>query len=710
MKKNRLLLTICPILVLSSCKVGVVEKESESQSSESIQSSVESNENKSSDSSGKIVNPENAKFKLVMNGEIYPNQFRSIYAILNEGVTGTVKFESSNTDVLHVSEIEGVTNEALITAMGEGSATISAYLEGEENILVTKEVTIAHGTAMPDATFAKLQGSMKVTMEEKYYDYDEHLNPTLVGQDDIVTIYEEVEDATNYHGTDAYQIDVKNHTTGKSTFSQKFVRNGVRLAVEQLTKDNTVTKITQYDEDGEEYNWVNSYYENLFYYDKDDEDANPTVTAADFETYDNGKSYVYTGSSIWATTYLTVSFVMSNITPDEFKITVDGDNIGFEITVDPYAEDGETKGGQVITGEASEIGTATIDHLEPYAHETYHDGLETARAEMENAKNYTTVYTLTDDEGTTTYTLTYTEDTVEEKIVAPDGTITHDGAHKNGTGYFTYEYDDATGKLTKTKDYEADFNAVDRYPTFDFAVEVLGEGVNDVYSSRGDTTGGFISYCLAMPKYIYYYYAVDGATKVTMKDGHFTKMEATLYSSTLADEIQFSGTISNLGTTTLNYDWDSIITPAEPEAYPDILLASLQEWGVDELIPYLYPTNVGYENYVVSRYHWRDSSGTMDSTYAKLASFKTNKFETDELRDAYIESYKALLIENGWTLTEEVDDNLGYTYYSSPDDTYKLSVGAYKYYSGGSATKAVVFTFTNAAEKLTVPSSYFADD
>lgn len=705
MKKKLLILTLCPIFVLASCNGGE-ETKSESNQTDSANSQVSDSAESSNDTP---VNPANAKFKLVMNGELYPNQFRSIYAILNEGVTGNVKFSSSNTEVLRVSEMEDVSNEALITAIGEGTATISAYLEGEEDVVVTKEITIAHGTAMPEATFSKLQGSMKVTLEEKYYDYDANLNPTAQGQDDIVTIYEEVEDATNYHGTDAYQIDVKNHATGVSTFSEKFVRNGVRLAVEQLTKDNTISKITQYDEDGEEYNWVNSYYENLFYYDKDDEDAKPTVKATDFETYDGGKTYVYTGSSIWATTYLTVSFVMSNITPDEFAITVDGENLGFEITVDPYAKDGETKGGQVITGTVSEVGTAKIDHLQPYAHETYHDALETARAELQNAKNYTTTYTLKDEDGTSTYTITYTEDTVEQKIVTPDGKITHNGAHKNGTGYFTYEYDDATGTLTKTKDYEAAFDAVNRYPTFDFAVEVLGEGVNNVYSSRGDTTGGFISYCFAMPNFTYYYYDVDGATKVTMENGHFTKMEATLYSSTLADEIQFSGTISNIGTTTLNYDWSSIVTPAAPETYPEKLLASMKEWGVEQLFPYLYPTNVGYADNVIGRYHWKDSNGDTNSSYAKVAFFTTNKFETNELRDAYIENYKALLVTNGWTLTEEEDDNLGYKYYSSPDGTYKLSVGPNKYYSGGSGLKDVIFTFTNAEEKMVVPSSYFSD-
>lgn len=714
MKNKLAVLSLASILLLGACQNDVPSSSAGSSEIGDESSSNEIKDNTSSeetkDSTGGEVNPEKAKFTLEMNGELRLNQSRSIYAILKEGQTGTVKFSSSDPNVIRASEMSGVTNEALLSAVGEGSATISAYLEGEEDILVTKEITIAHGQVLPQETFNKLTSGMKVSSTQKLFDYDEKLNPTLNSQFDITTIYEENSDMETYHGTDAYQIDVINHATGKNTFSRKYVRNGVRLAVEQLTKDNTISKITQFSDEGDEYNWVNSYYENLFFTDEEN-GGTPTVQASDFETFDDGASYEYVGKNLWATTYLTVSLVMEDITPDEFKITVDGDNLGFHIVTDPFAKDGETKGGQVIDSTISEIGTATIDHIQPFAHETYHDQLEVARLELANSKNYTSTYTLKDsDNEITTYTLTYTEDTVEEKIVDSTGKIiAHDGAHREGNGYITYNYDDSTGTLTKKKSYEASFDSVNRYPTFDFAIEVLGEGKNGVYTSRGDYTGDFIGYCWNLPKYCTYY-TVNGDTQVTMENGHLTGMKATLASSTLADEIKFEGTFSNIGTTTINYDWSQIETPDEPTNYEGTLLTYLQAWGVEDIIPFLYPTNTGYRDWEVSRTYWKDSSGHMDYNYAKYAYFRTNDFENSTQRDAYITNYKALLVENGWTLSEEEDANLGYIYYVSQDGEWKLSVGPNRNWSGGSATNAVCFTFTNKTNKMAMPDIYNDSD
>ncbi len=700
--KQRKILILTSALLLGSCA------SSGGSASESLDSTIGNSSGEvTSSSSTKDVTPENAKFTLMMNGDLHLNQSRSIYAILKEGVSGNVVFESSDPNVVRASKMEGISNEALLTAVSEGEAIISAHLEGEEDVIVSKTFNIAHGTALSSEVFDKLTGGMKVELTQTLYDYDRELNPTLFEQSDITTIYEEVDDMDSYHNTDAYQITVKDHKTQNVTYERKYVRNGVRLATEYLNKDNKIGKATLFNDDGDEYKWVNSYYENLFKY-EENTDMEPLVTATDFESFDGGKTYSYVGDSLWATTYLACSLVLQDITPDEFAITVDGDSLGIYFVTDPFGKDGVTnKGGQIVEGKVSEIGTAKIEHIKPYVHETYHDDLEMAREEIATSKNYTATYSIDGDDGKTTYTMVYTDDTIEEKIVDSNGKIlAHDGAHKDGTGYFTYTYDDATGTLTKTKNYVASWDSINRYPTFDFAVEVFGPANDGVYKSRGEHTGSLLSYCFNLPKYAYYY-SVNGEVSLTLNGGHFASMKGQLTSSSLNDTIEFSGEFSNVGSTTLNYDWSSIVDQTEPTEYPETLLASLKEWGVDKVAPYLYPTNTGYRDYGVAWARWRDASGNMDSSYSKYVSFKTNEFETTEQRDSYISKYKELLVSLGWTLTEEQDENMGYLFYVDPTGEWKLSVGENKNYYGGSSTKGVLFTITNKDNKLTTPSSYF---
>ena len=716
MNKKSIILCLASAMLLSAC--ATINSGSEPSSVETSGNPITSSDDATSETQESLPSAPTPSsesidskvgFKVVMFGDLYPNQMRSIYAVLDEGKTGNVIFESDNEEIVRCSNDQERGNEALLVAVSTGEVTISAHFEDDPTKVLTKKVIVKNGTALPESTFEKLTGGMKVTMSQSLYDYDDNLEPTLYKAYDVTTIYEENEDYASYpyHNTDAYQINVTEHGTNKVDFAKAYVRNGTRLAVEYINSNNQIGKASQFDDEGEEYRWVNSYYENQFKFDEEsDEEA--IVIAGDFETYDGGKTYHYVGDGIWATTYLTVSLVMSNITPDDFVITVDGDNLGFYIVTDPASTTGSTeKGGTVISGKVSEIGTATIDHLQPYAHESYHDALETARKELAGAKNYTTVYTLKDDEGTLTYTHIFTEDTIEQKIVDEKGNVkAHDGAHKTDTGYFTYEVDDSTGKLTKTKDYTSDFDSADvrRYPSFDFAVEILGRQENGSYVSKGDYTSDFVRYCWYLPTGWLNSYSVDDDVEVTLKDGHFSTMKANfVLSSTYgSDEVEFEGAYSNIETSAVDHDWAKIETPTEPTNFPATLLASLKEWGVDEVIPYLYPTNTGYADEAAYRAKYSND----EEEYAKYASFITNKFETSAQRDDYIEKYKALLLEKNWTLTNEEDADFGYMYYLDPTGEWKLSVGADASWSAGSRNNGVHFTFTNKDNKMLTPDSY----
>ena len=126
--KQRKILILTSALLLGSCA------SSGGSASESLDSTIGNSSGEvTSSSSTKDVTPENAKFTLMMNGDLHLNQSRSIYAILKEGVSGNVVFESSDPNVVRASKMEGISNEALLTAVSEGEAIISAHLEGEDN-------------------------------------------------------------------------------------------------------------------------------------------------------------------------------------------------------------------------------------------------------------------------------------------------------------------------------------------------------------------------------------------------------------------------------------------------------------------------------------------------------------------------------------------------------------------------------------------------
>lgn len=105
MKKEKLMI-FAAILLLGSCTTNG-ESSSEKENSEEITSS-----DVVSSASSKDVTPAKAKFTLAMNGNLHLNQSRSIYAILKEGVTGNVVFESSNPNIIRASKMEGISNEA----------------------------------------------------------------------------------------------------------------------------------------------------------------------------------------------------------------------------------------------------------------------------------------------------------------------------------------------------------------------------------------------------------------------------------------------------------------------------------------------------------------------------------------------------------------------------------------------------------------------
>ena len=130
--------------------------------------------------------------------------------------------------------------------------------------------------------------------------------------------------------------------------------------------------------------------------------------------------------------------------------------------------------------------------------------------------------------------------------------------------------------------------------------------------------------------------------------------------------VEIKTSFSNVGNTTVDIDFEKGSEPAEPtnwEQGNSALYAELVQWGIADVVPYLY-IKQNYEGY----------TGINGSMYAvNYVYFNTNLFDNETDRDAFIEAYRALLLANGFE-EDGVNSNTGYKLYTK--GSYSISVGA----------------------------------
>lgn len=710
MRKNKIgLSTLILLTLLGSCG-----KTTEPSTQPSTNPSATPTPKPNSSSTGKDTTSSNKelhtddRIKLKMMGNLYPNQQRSIYAIVDEYGNKDVNWTSSDESIVKVSRLENQEQEeALLTSMPDkfGTVIIKATMADDESIYSEMEVTVEEGEAMNEDMFKTVTGAAKFNINEKLYDYDYELNSTKVGDTDLEIIFEENDDSylfnLEYNLTDAYSVTAYDNIKQKETMNQAYVRNGSSLSKEYIDINNKLAKETLTNDEGNKRNF-DTNYANFLGVTGGESDY---FSYEDFATFDGGETYHYIGGYYYETLIPLMLLRRSNVALDDLYFSVTNGVIdGVTMVVDPAAtneSDPDTKYGFIATGTISEIGTAKIKHVEPFTHETYHDTIETARNASASSHNYTVKYSLDYGSSVNMYTMKFNEDAIDQ-VVTINGKTTHTGIKKTDTGYYEYSYNDTTKDLYIEKTHTTPFQSdtVNRYPTFAFSADIFADkNSNGAYVSRGGNgkNGQFVGQCLYLP-YMNGQYIDQGNLYIT--DGYVSKISTKLES--FEEEITIEANYSNYDSTTIDIDWTKAKEHDEPTSFQEAnssLYNEMKAWKIDNVVPYLY-AKPGWDN-TISHTNSLYDAGHND------CYFETKKFENETARDEFIENYKAKLVEEGWALTDKSNYNDSYAAYKLYTKTingnvYELSVSPYLNWNGVALNSVKIHVFSSA---LSVPDT-----
>lgn len=648
------------------------------------------------------------RIKLKMMGNLYPNQQRSIYAIVDEYGNKDVNWTSSDESIVKVSRLENQEQEeALLTSMPDkfGTVIIKATMADDESVYSEMKVTVEKGETMNEDMFKTVTGAAKFNINEKLYDYDYELNSTEKGDTDLEIIFEENDDSylfnLEYNLTDAYSVTAYDNIKQKETMNQAYVRNGSSLSKEYIDINNKLAKETLTNDEGNKRSF-DANYANFLGVTGGESDY---FSYEDFATFDGGKTYHYIGGYYYEALIPLMLLRRSNVALDDLYFSVTNGAIdGVTMVVDPAAtneSDPDTKYGFIATGTISEIGTAKIKHVEPFTHEAYHDTIETARNASASSHNYTVKYSLDYGSSVNMYTMKFNEDAIDQ-VVTINGKTTHTGIKKTDTGYYEYSYNDTTKDLYIEKTHTTPFQSdtVNRYPTFAFSADIFADkNSNGAYVSRGGNgkNGQFVGQCLYLP-YMNGQYIDQGNLYIT--DGYVSKISTKLES--FEEEITIEANYSNYDSTTIDIDWTKAKEHDEPTSFQEAnssLYNEMKAWKIDNVVPYLY-AKPGWDN-TISHTNSLYDAGHND------CYFETKKFENETARDEFIENYKAKLVEDGWALTDKSNYNDSYAAYKLYTKTingnvYELSVSPYLNWNGVAQDSVKIHVFSSA---LSVPDT-----
>ena len=679
MKKKKILslLTIIASLGLLSCTnvsstpAGSSEQPSSTGTQQNSSTSLDKPSSSSSIDkpiSSTTTSPiDDSTIRLITFGDLYPNSMRAFFAEV-DGLEGyTLIWSSSDENIVTISAREGSMREAFAVVRSLGECTISVKVSGRDDLVASKTFNITEGEAMPENLYTKVDGGVKVTSEDKLYNYDANFDKTLVQEFQGTTIFEETrpEDQSVDNLTDAYQIDILDITNdGEEDFHAKYVKTvGDKVGLEYISDQNTLESDRYYNDDGEDLSWEYSYYVNLL------NEADPEYGffgRENFRTYDGGETYHYIGGYL-GTSYLMANYLMVDITLDDLYFVVNDDqSLSMVGIIDPYnSEDplSEIRYGREIHIDFSETDTAKIDHLAPYEHEEYHDRIDEATEKMAQAKNYTATisYSLGSDHNYDfVTTFKFTEDTIDEVTVDSEGNITsHTGIHKKDeSSYVEYSYIDETKELSILETHYQAWDAVNRYPTFDFASEIFEES-NDpnIFVTREDSAT-FVAYCCYLATVANYATYMYPGSITLDENNNLVSFHGEAREFGESTTLSIDGTYSEVGTTVVDIDFESdVVIPDSWDT--DATASQISEFlvvnGIIDRVPYLY-SPVGYD------------TAAHNKTNDPVNMYYTTKdFATEEERDAFIQDYQDLMLTNGYTDSGEQLDNFPYKKYTNAD-------------------------------------------
>lgn len=697
MKTNKVFLSL--LLVTSLASITSCDDKGKTTSSSSSISSLTStgtssssplsSESTSSSSSTSSVGEETDKIELMMMGDLYINNMRSIYALVDESLKGQeLVWTSSDTNVISLTGVDASLPEAYLSARNYGTATITCSLANDPSIYVTKVVEVKEGEVMPVDLYKKVTGSVKFTSNQEMLSFDANYNSSVEESYTVTTIFEENKPTpdrlTEIEISDAYELVAKNNKTQEEEVYRYVRSSNDKVATEIITKDNTIGYDVVLNEDDQVLSWDGSFYVNMFNYPYG-------VTNEDFISVDGGKTYHFIGGYLNAS-YICASLFLMDMAPDDMYFTISDDNMSFSIDIDPYNSeaDAQVKYGQKIVSAISEVGTAKIQHLQVFEHEAYHDAIDEAITKMAGLKNYKVGYNVdfdgTDDDRY--YEFIYTEDTIDQKIMTSDkkGVISHTGIHKAADDQY-YEYivnNDGTISIEEIHNSYWETDKIKRYPTFDFASEIFADkDSNNRYISRCSGSN-YIRYMAYLPGTFDYVELEDNGYITLDDNGYIASAFAngTFYDEDVSISMEFSE--FNLADLELDFSNAGQTIPTSWEEDNPSLFEELTNWTVGDIplveqLPYLY-SSAGYDNYC----GWLrgDDGMTPKCVYFSTGDFETADGEDDvEAINKFIADYKALLLENDFSLTDMIDpDNDDAAFYTN--GTLNVSIAREMNWSG----------------------------
>lgn len=666
--KKKIIFAFSTLILLASCATktsnassSINEDNSNSQISNSGNSTTNTNQNSSyEESTSNFVTSyddiSKMKLSLKMFGELHLNGQRTIYA-LTENVPDEeeIVWESSNSDVINISARDGYSREGQMLVVGVGKCVIKAYLRNVPTIYATYEFNIEEGNVMPTSLYNKLRSSMTVSSIDRKLSYDKTFKETVDSIDEIETIYEETDslefekdDVLNL--TDCYQITVKNQKTGNVTYKKTYVEGRDKyVSTEYLTNKNEIAYERIKNSSDEEIRFDSSYYVNMF---NRTVDFNNTY----FQTYDNGKTYYYVGGYT-APINLCTSLFLEQISPDDFYISIlDNDELELHFVVDPYNSDSSESRlyGREMVSKISNIGTAKVDHIPLLEHKDYQDDLSEGLKKLRASRNYKVSYVLDYEGGSKrTFNYTFLEDAIDEEIIVNNTVTSHKGSKKESEStYYNYAVND-DGSISMTERHLQAWNAVNRYPTFDFCAEIFDRNEDKSYvGTTNDST--YLTTCFYLPKG-FEMYNYDKNTTITLDENNNFKTMSTVIDA-LGDKLTFTATFSNFETAKIDLDFSKLVPLPVAGSWEEesISLANaFSSWNLNkDDIPYLHPEN-GFSSSGLLY-----SSDSSKANGIKYVFIESENFTDTSKIEKYVEDYQYLLEEFGYTDTNKTLNQL----------------------------------------------------
>lgn len=631
-------------------------------------------ENKPSASSGKesestSQETDTKKRKIVLPVEPVLNRSIPIFAILPEGKSGVVTWTSSNKEIISVSSRPSLTDsndptknwktEGSLRTKQSGEVTITATLASDPSVTASISVGLGERYGERDKTlYDSLSGSLKAVSIETNKTFDNSLNETSSEESyEITTVFEENAapvDSSSVNYTDAFQLKEKDLKTGKETINNSRVKgNSSQVAKEEIDINNKVIKTPVKNDDGEQFKFDSSYYINLL------KDSNAFGNDK-FVSYDGGNTYHYISGYI-GRDELALNYTRnSSFSPDDVYFEVkDGKVVSLNRVSAPYKEN-ETDtvyNGRVLKTTFSELGTATIDHLTPYASDPNVSPLfAKAKKNLLDGRNYTNTTTIFSPAEQTTKKLVikYTSDAIDQRIYDTDGSLSsHNGVKVLDGKLIQYSYDEEKNVLTKIKDREG--TIANQYPTFAFSDDIFYVD-GDNYKTYQDFGSEILFYSGYLTNDVKSGSAKNQAS-VSFEGENFKTREGTFSSELTQENYDVKRDFSAIGTTTINLDFSKLETPEADswESDPELAEIAKEREACNRLdkLPYR-KCPVGYRRVfqnVNTDNKIKKADGTEEDITGKCSYLKTENFGTKEEANQFVLSYKDLIVSKGFTLT-----------------------------------------------------------